>query len=286
MTRTGIVMKLGKNYACIMTDNGEFLKVRIKEHTPKIGAIYTGKVICRSSFLRYASVAACAAIIALSLGFFKIYYTASASVVVTINPSVRLGTNRWGIIIKTEGLNEDGKKLLASVKIKNKQLNEGLNLLVKEAVKENYVTEDYYNNKLKTGTSDKTGSKNVDIYVEKSPSKNPVDFTEFEKYMNKEKINYDIKLSKYEPEKHKEIKDNNSNKNDNSQKINGQSGNPGKGKGNNSGSRKDSPTSSLKKDKISNNVVEGVNTEGSTSSKKNASGTNKKSPVPGKGRKN
>lgn len=73
--------------------------------------------------------------------FFSVYDTYE----VNINPSIKLYTNRVGKIIKSEGLNQDGVKLLSNINIKNKDIESGLETIVDEAKKLNYLNENNYN---------------------------------------------------------------------------------------------------------------------------------------------
>lgn len=145
-TKTGIVMELTKSSACLLTNTGEFVKVRINTPSPSIGSIYSGKVI--NSFLlpKKALIAASLTIFILLNSMIYAYSKPTTSVLVDMDASFSLKLNHWNKIIKISPLNQAGEELLSSVTIKNKELSEGLNLLFTENYYEDneYLNEDNY----------------------------------------------------------------------------------------------------------------------------------------------
>lgn len=200
MIKTGIVMKTEKKHAFIMTSQGEFLRVGIRKHSPKVGEVFTGETISKNNFFRYAALAASVLFIVFFIDFFRLYYTPAAAVVISINPSVRLETNRWSRIIKAEGLNADGVKLLSSTRLKNMSLNDGLNVIVEQAKKDNYITEAYTENK--SGEEERE-SKKITVYIEKDNGKYPVDISGFKNKLQGNNLNFEIKTGKYEAQSSK-----------------------------------------------------------------------------------
>lgn len=149
MIKKGMVLEVDNGKVGIMTAEGEFFYV-VKNHTlPELGDEYEGKLYRSKTFFSFKSrVFLTAASIVLAFNallvynlFFSVYDTYE----VNINPSIKLYTNRVGKIIKSEGLNQDGVKLLSNINIKNKDIESGLETIVDEAKKLNYLNENNYN---------------------------------------------------------------------------------------------------------------------------------------------
>lgn len=141
MKKTGIVTQINKKHACILTPSGEFSKVRYKGAAPSLGEVYSGDVYSAPS-LKLPMIAASLAFILFSGGLYS-YMTPAYAVTVEINPSVRVQVNMWNRVIKTEAINEDGKRLLNDININNMSLNSALEKIVSEAKKDNYIDEKY-----------------------------------------------------------------------------------------------------------------------------------------------
>jgi len=180
MNKTGLVMKIEKNSAAIMTTSGEFFKVAVFSKIPKIGEEYTGKLKKENSLIKVLITAACLLFMALSGGGVYDYYTPTSSVVININPSIKLETNRWIKIIKCSALNKDGETILKEISIKNKSLNEGLNLIVEQSKKDNFINEKYI--KDSRVISIKLSGKNNKI----------LDLSKFQEYIIKNNLNLEI----------------------------------------------------------------------------------------------
>lgn len=134
-SKTGIVMEIKNKKACIMTSSGEFAEVKISGTVPEIGSIYTGLAVSKVPFYKYVAAAACLIFFISTGGIAYAYYTPTASV--TLDKALELKVNRWDKIIETKSLNEEGEKLLKSSKIKNKNINDGLNIIMEESKKNN-----------------------------------------------------------------------------------------------------------------------------------------------------
>lgn len=143
MTKTGIVTQINKNIIYLMTSGGEFVRVKLKGATPNIGEIYSGEVYFERKVFRLPAIAAAMfAFMILSSGLYT-YYTPVAAITIDINPSVKLHINRWNRIIKATPLNEDGEKILTNLSLANKSPEKGLELIVSQAEKDNFINEDY-----------------------------------------------------------------------------------------------------------------------------------------------
>jgi len=139
ISKTGIVLEIKDRKACIMTPSGEFAEVKILGDSPAIGSTYTGAIEQKLPLFKYIAAAACFILFITTGSTAYAYYTPVASVVVDLNPSLELKINKWNRIIKAAALNEDGEKMLDSLSIKNKTIDDGLSMIVEEAENENFI---------------------------------------------------------------------------------------------------------------------------------------------------
>lgn len=181
---TGIVMQLNKHHASIMTNTGEFLNLKLSKNPPKLGEIYTGEVVKNIPFHKYAITAATLTFLVLFSSTAYAYYTPVTSVVINTNPSIKLDLNKWNRIIKSTPLNEDGKKVLSELKVQNKSLNDGLDSIVIQAKKDNFINEEF----TKSG-------KEVSINIESSKPVTDFDISKFENNAKSSDINLNITTS-------------------------------------------------------------------------------------------
>lgn len=179
---TGIVMQLEKRHAFIMTNTGEFLKVKVGMQSPSIGEVYSGEIAKKVPIYKYASMAASLLFVLFFGGVSYAYYTPVASVEVNINPSIELQVNRWDRILKSIPLNDDGVTVLNSLYIKNKPLNEGLNLIVEEAKKDNFINENY----IESG-------KVITVSVKENKLDKDINLSSFEEHAKKDNLTVEIK---------------------------------------------------------------------------------------------
>lgn len=203
--KCGIVMEVKNRTACLLTSNGEFVQVKINKNLPSIGSSYTGEETTKFSLNKFVAAAACL-ILSLSIcGGAYAYYTPVASVLVKINPSLELKINRWNKILSATSLNSEGKHILDSIKIKNKSINDGLNIILDQAEKQNFI------NKEKNSTISLCINSNKDIDLKIAELKSTV--------KNK---NFNLQISAYTDDKNyykDKGKTNNSNKIDNKNNI-------------------------------------------------------------------
>lgn len=71
--------------------------------------------------------------------FLYAYFTPTAFVIVDANASINLKVNRWNKIIDVSSLNENGNTVLSSAKLKYKNINDGLILILSTAEQNNYI---------------------------------------------------------------------------------------------------------------------------------------------------
>lgn len=151
-TRSGIVMKIENSTLYIMSSEGEFVKVRLnkKDSLPMIGSKYCGEVIkpsfIKSNFFKYAS-AACLMIFTLfGGGGAYAYYRPVSTITISANPSIELKSNMWGKVISANPINENGKKILQEISLKNKTVDDALLLVIDQSKKDKFIDDNYVNN--------------------------------------------------------------------------------------------------------------------------------------------
>lgn len=164
-----------------MTSSGQFLKLKIGRLKPAVGEFYTGELVKATPFYKYAAAAASLAFVLFSGTATYAYYTPTSSVVVDINPSIELKLNKWNRIIKAIPLNGDGEKVLNSLNVKHKSVNDGLDSIIEEAKKDNFINDDY----IKSG-------KIITVSVEGDDSENKLNLSEFTDYAKKNNLKVDI----------------------------------------------------------------------------------------------
>ncbi|ENJ9654034.1 anti-sigma factor domain-containing protein [Clostridium botulinum] len=150
MNKKGIVMEIHKNNVGILTSSGEFIYVANSTVSPNLGEIYESEEIKLKSsayknIKKFSLMAASLLIIFICSIFIKTYNAPVSSVTIKINPSIRLQANRWNKVINVTPLNKDGTNLLKNLNLKNKSLEKGIDLILEEAKKENYINNDYKN---------------------------------------------------------------------------------------------------------------------------------------------
>lgn len=143
MNKTGIVLEVKKNTAILMTNTGEFVKVNCLRNIPKIGENYTGAVKKEISYMKKFAAAIALFIILIGGGSTYAYVTPIAAISVSINPSIEIQINRFDKVIKVTPKNNDGKTLINTLAINNKNIDEALVLVVEAAKKDNFINKTY-----------------------------------------------------------------------------------------------------------------------------------------------
>jgi len=184
MIKTGIVMSIMNRKAGIMTSGGEFIYIKISKVLPNIGEIYTGELYKNNfSFYKYAISVASLMFIFVSSAYAHSYYTPVSTIVLSTNPSVSITANKWNKIISSKPLNSDGALVLNKINLKNKSIDTGLELIVKEAKIEKFIDNKYVNDKKPIS---------VDI---KSNENISIDISNFKNIIDTSKLNIKINVS-------------------------------------------------------------------------------------------
>lgn len=148
--KEGIVVSVSGKYANLLTPSGEFVKVSCKSRKPNIGEKFQGYQVSNNIFhfnARGLAAAACIMFILTIGGGVKAYYSPVATVLVSINPHIELKVNYFNKIISSKALNDDGRKILSEVKIKNVNINEGLQIIIDQSKKDKFIDDNYIKTK-------------------------------------------------------------------------------------------------------------------------------------------
>ncbi|MFT5872512.1 MAG: hypothetical protein ACI8WT_001443 [Clostridium sp.] len=181
MIKTGIIINISNKKAGIMTSSGEFVYIKIGKVFPKVGQIHTGELYKKNLFLyKYAITAASLMFILLPSTYAYTYYSPVTTIVVTINPSISIKANKWDKIISSKALNSEGSLILNNIKLKNKSIDDGLELLVKEAKTEHFINDKYVDDK-----------KIISVDI-KSKKDNSIDISNFKNVIDSNKLIFKI----------------------------------------------------------------------------------------------
>ena len=182
MNKTGLVLKVEKNKATLLTNTGEFVKVVFSKSMPKIGETFSGVVQNQRNYLKYLTAAVALFIVFLSGGgAANAYYTAVATIKVSINPSVELKVNRFDKIIKSSPINADGVALLKNLQLNNKNTDEALTLMIDQAKKDNFINNNY-----------NSQGKIISVNISAKDNAIIINLDKFQKYIAQNKINTEI----------------------------------------------------------------------------------------------
>lgn len=181
MDKTGLVIKVERNTAILLSSTGEFVKVNYSKNPPKVGETYTGTIKKEFNYIKYMSTAIILFIIIMCSGGAYAYSIPVATVQVNINPSLELKVNGFNRIIKTSPKNIDGEKLLKNLKLENKNIDDALILVVDEAKKDNFINTSYISE-----------GKTISVKISAKNTNKTINITGFEEYISRIKINTSI----------------------------------------------------------------------------------------------
>lgn len=90
---------------------------------------------------RMFALAACLVLAVVGFGGFSVYTQPTAYVGIDVNPSIELGVNRFGIVVETTALNDDGRALLDAVPLVGRNYVDALTSLTQSDAFEPYAQE-------------------------------------------------------------------------------------------------------------------------------------------------
>ncbi|MFD1676919.1 anti-sigma factor domain-containing protein [Alicyclobacillus fodiniaquatilis] len=136
----GMVMEIEGKRAIVMTNDGQFRRIRLREAT-EVGAFVPLRSLPSSSWHLRATVASVAAVVVILVGVLHAVLIAPpeveayAYVSLDINPSVSLDLSPHLTVLRADGLNAHGKSLLRSIHVRGKSLDKAISMIVGQTVK-------------------------------------------------------------------------------------------------------------------------------------------------------
>jgi len=126
----GIVLERRDNGAVILTRSGRFRFVGLKKKLPEVGA----EIQCREwgqDLLWYG-----AAVAVLFFLMFQVALFMAPAMYLTVEgkPGIKLGVNRFGLVVKASATNESGDSVLEQVPMKGRRAESALREMVDEAL--------------------------------------------------------------------------------------------------------------------------------------------------------
>lgn len=150
MVYRGLVLSLGKDYAVVMTDAAEYMKVNKKDGLA-VGKriLFLDEDVYREKRTIGLYLIKCAAVFAIILltSMFQLYLNEAgraekviaAVVTIDINPSVELGINKKGAVVSLTSLNDEGAGISEKVKV-GRNINAVLSELLENADAKEYLS--------------------------------------------------------------------------------------------------------------------------------------------------
>lgn len=74
-----------------------------------------------------------------TVGMLYVFFTPTSFIVIDVGASINLKVNRWNKIIDVSSLNTKGETILSISKVKYKNIEDGLTLILSNAEEENYI---------------------------------------------------------------------------------------------------------------------------------------------------
>jgi hypothetical protein len=142
--KKGLVLKKHSRSCIVLTPEGEFCKIPMPGKTVQLGEEVIINPVnklfeYRKIFLVAASILLVLCAVPAYRGLFPLTPAAAAYVSLDINPSVEFAVDSGQKIIKASGLNTEGEELLHRIETVNLDIYKGIELVITEAVKSNYL---------------------------------------------------------------------------------------------------------------------------------------------------
>ncbi|KOA18999.1 hypothetical protein CLHOM_27390 [Clostridium homopropionicum DSM 5847] len=179
--KTGVVVKVAKEYICVRTVKGEFYNLKPQENTPKIGDIYSSILATpkRLAVRRIIILSLITVLILVSMNIYR-YFSSSASVVVSIPPTIQLKINKWNKVISVTPTSTPGRNLVERLDLKGASLEKAIQLILEEAKNKNIINKNYIE-----------GEGSLTIYItNKTKKQQDMNLTNLKNYLKDRKIKY------------------------------------------------------------------------------------------------
>ena len=141
----GIVMETGKRSIVVLNEKGEYVMMKTEGKGIRIGQeieVESEKMKMKWATRRITALAASFLIFICAGAGGYAYYTPEGYVDVDINPGIELSYNRWDRVIKSLGINEEGKTVIeAAGSISNKGVGNAVKMILQAAEDEEFIME-------------------------------------------------------------------------------------------------------------------------------------------------
>ncbi|AQS59723.1 anti-sigma factor domain-containing protein [Desulforamulus ferrireducens] len=137
----GILLETKGPFAVVLTADGRFVRIILTTKNRTLGQEVTGRELRLPSLKQGLAVASVLLVIMVGLWAKMLINPAVAYVALDINPSLELAVNEAGLVIKAQGLDQEGKDLLAKVNPKNLEIYQAVELLVEGAAQNHYLND-------------------------------------------------------------------------------------------------------------------------------------------------
>lgn len=139
-----LVMECTLGYAVVLDSEGRFLKVpnlgyevgQELNYVEEFAESGGKKTLYSINFKRWVAVAACFCILVLGAALWRV---PAGTVRIKINPDIKMTVNRFDRVVKIEGLNDDGKKLIEDYNGYGKTAKQVSDALADKAFKMGYL---------------------------------------------------------------------------------------------------------------------------------------------------
>ncbi len=135
----GIVLRVEEQHVVVITNEGDFLKLKMPARRPLPGERIEIPAKKRVNFLPYYAAAAIL-IFLMAFGVFKPFATtpALASVALDMTPSLELIIGKGNLVIEAQAQNAEGEDLLKELNLNGIEVYQAVNLITAKAAEMNY----------------------------------------------------------------------------------------------------------------------------------------------------
>ena len=161
----GIVMEIAAYNVVLMTEDGDFVKVKKPAYSLSPGEEIISEIYkSNNNMFKYAGIAAAILLLLIPFTYFKQAYATVAFVDVSINPNLEIGINRYNKVSEVIPLNNDASILIKELHLMNLDVETALQKVMAGAKELGYL-KDNGENSIEI-TLVKLNSKNVNISQE------------------------------------------------------------------------------------------------------------------------
>lgn len=138
-TMRGMVLRVEERHVVVVTEEGDFLRVRMPARRPLPGQTLEIPVKRRRAFRPYLAVAA-VLVLAVALSVLRplAIAPAVASVALDMTPSVELAVSKDNEVVSAQAHNPEGESLLKDLQVKGLDVYQAVNLITARAAEMNF----------------------------------------------------------------------------------------------------------------------------------------------------